>query len=686
MNFKKKLSVLSIASITSIAPIMITSCNERNSSNLDFTINFTNESRFNLGDPEKFVSDVTIDERWIKNQVIRNKNLLFNIEGNIEEDIFINALVVNNIQKDRINQEIRFELKFLFNNIALNKQITFTGFKKNTYTTYTINFKSGDTTINGGDFFSNLLPSEMKTLIKDEYNAYYVLELEKRINENIESSIEVTGDVDIHHLFDSGFLYIDMVSEINEEGGWLKILLTISQPTSSSTDSESISKEIVVNNFLTANQYITNKINYINTNSSSCYVGFYPNNEINENLVNEKLRLLFDINDNFNLNINNYQKNESNKSFSFSITLTLQSVVTITQTSQTVNIPYLIIDNLFEEVCKEIKVTPSTNPKYNYREITAKEFYNASINDSFFPRDYFEFNLDHIYKKFGSFAELADYSFVVKVQKGSFDFKNPRTLTILGSIVQYGTDNSRDITLVLNDFKEDNPLIGELDKQPSVNLTTPTGAASYKGKLEKFLLSDIKLTSRSQYSTYLKHLTWDMYNQDFMYLARFELYQMFSDNFSEINYYGTNENNGKSFTAVAEGIIKDNKTENNYYFQSAEPYTEKRSVAVNTGDKIKIEIAYTGTNYKPTCDLPDYNEKPTDPNYIWWWNFSNNCNKDLNDHTDPLYQDSLFINQYVNENSTIHLKISKNDQVIYEATPNKFKMWSFTLRKKFSNN
>ena len=54
-----------------------------------------------------------------------------------------------------------------------------------------------------------------------------------------------------------------------------------------------------------------------------------------------------------------------------------------------------------------------------------------------------------------------------------------------------------------------------------------------------------------------------MYKQDFMYLARFELYQMFSDNFSEINYYGTNENNGKSFTAVAEGIIKDNKTENN---------------------------------------------------------------------------------------------------------------------------
>ena len=57
------------------------------------------------------------------------------------------------------------------------------------------------------------------------------------------------------------------------------------------------------------------------------------------------------------------------------------------------------------------------------------------------------------------------------------------------------------------DIKEDNSLIGELDKQPSVNLTTPTGAASYKGKLEKFLLSDIKLTSRSQYSTYLKNLT-----------------------------------------------------------------------------------------------------------------------------------------------------------------------------------
>ena len=106
-----------------------------------------------------------------------------------------------------------------------------------------------------------------------------------------------------------------------------------------------------------------------------------------------------------------------------------------------------------------------------------------------------------------------------------------------------------------------------------------------------------------------------MYKQDLLYLARFELYQMFSDNFSEINYYGTNENNGKSFTAVAEGIIKDNKTENNYYFQSSESYTERRKVDVNTGDRIKIEITYSGTNYKPTCDLPDLNEKPEDPGY-----------------------------------------------------------------------
>lgn len=681
MNFKKKLSVLSIASIAGITPIMITSCNERNDANIGFTINFTNESTFKLGDPEKLVSDPTIDENWIKNQVIKNKNLLFNIEGNIKDDIFAQSLTISKIQKNTTNQEITFELNFSLDNIALTKQITFVGFKN----TYAINFKSNIPPING-DVFSELLPSEMKTLINEEGNGYYVLAFENLINENIESIIEVTGDVDIHHLFDLGLLYIDMVSEINEEGGWLKILLTISQPESSNTDSETISKEIVVNNFLTANQYITKKINNINNNFSSYYVGFYQNEEINENLVNEKLRTLFDINNNFNLIINNYQINESNKSFSFSITLTLQSVVSITQTSQNVNISYLIINNLFEEVCKEIKVIPSTNPKYNYKEITAKEFYNASISDSFFTRDYFEFNLDHIYKKFGSFAELADYSFVVKVQKGSFNFKSPRTLTILGSIRQYGTTNSRDITVEFNDFKEDNSLIGELDKQPSVNLTTPTGATPYKGQLEKFLLSDIKLTSRNQYSTNLNKLSWDMYKQDLMYLARFELYQMFSDNFSEINYYGTNENNGTSFTAVAEGIIKDNKTENNYYFQSSESYTEKSNVAVSTGDKIKIEITYTGTNYKPTYDAPDFNEKPEDPGYSWWWNFSNNCNKDLNNPKDPLYQDSLFNNQYVNENSSIRLKISKNNQVIYDKTPTKFKMWSFTLRNKFSNN
>lgn len=679
MNFKKKLSILSIASIAGITPIMITSCNERNSSNLGFTIDFTNESVFKLGDPEKLVSDSTIDESWIKNQVITNKNLLFNIEGNIEEDVFVNALVISNIQKNTTNEEITFELNFLFDNIALNKQITFIGFKN----TYTINFKSNIPIING-DVFSDLLPNEMQTFINDQYNEYYVLAFENLINENIENIIEVTGDVNIHRLFALGLLSINMVSEINEEEGYLKIVLTILQSTSSATNSKMISKEIVVDNFLTANQYITNKINNINTNSSSSYLGFYQNDEINENYVNEKLRTLFDINNNFNLIINNYQMDESNKSFSFSITLTLQSIVTITQTSQNVNISYLIIDNLFEEVCNEIKVIPSTNPRYNYKEITAKEFYYTSINNSYFTKDYFELNLDDIYKKFGSFAELADYHFVVRVQRDSFNFKNPRTVTILGSVGQYGTTNSKDIPFVFNDFKEDNSLIGELDTQPNVNLTTPADATPYKGELEKFLLSDIKLTSRTQYSIDLKNLSWDMYKQDFMYLARFELYQMFSDNFSEINYYGTNEIQEKSFTAVAEGIIKDSKTENSYYFQSIEPYT-KRNVEVNTGDKIKIEITYSGTNYKPTYVLPDFNAKPEDPGYPWWWNFSDNCNKDLDDLTDPLYQDSLFNNLYVNENSSIHLKISKNDQVIYEETPSKFKMWSFTLRNKFLN-
>ena len=91
-------------------------------------------------------------------------------------------------------------------------------------------------------------------------------------------------------------------------------------------------------------------------------------------------------------------------------------------------------------------------------------------------------------------------------------------------------------------------------------------------------------------------------------------------------------------------------------------------------------------NKQTTCQIDNhtgYKWKNTVYPLVFYILCRNHCNKDLNDHTDPLYQDSLFINQYVNQNSSIHLKISKNDQVIYEATPNKFKMWSFTLRKKF---
>lgn len=44
-----------------------------------------------------------------------------------------------------------------------------------------------------------------------------------------------------------------------------------------------------------------------------------------------------------------------------------------------------------------------------------------------------------------------------------------------------------------------------------------------------------------------------------MYQIRFYLYQMFGDNYSEINYYIKNEQNGTRFIAVGEGIIKENK-------------------------------------------------------------------------------------------------------------------------------
>ena len=106
-------------------------------------------------------------------------------------------------------------------------------------------------------------------------------------------------------------------------------------------------------------------------------------------------------------------------------------------------------------------------------------------------------------------------TYLNKIEKVLVDGPSKRNPNILSGYTETGKlvhfeGNANLVGKIVNvKIKESHlySLIGELDKQPSVNLTTPTGAASYKGKLEKFLLSDIKLTSRSQYSTYLKNLT-----------------------------------------------------------------------------------------------------------------------------------------------------------------------------------
>ncbi len=615
--------------------------------------------------------------------------MFFVFEGNIDNNIFNENLTISNIIKNENGKELTFKLNFLLKEKVLSKNITFTGFNTN----FKLSFKENIPNIQTTNF-TDILPNYIQTSINDEGSLYYYKLLQKDIQNHLSEIIDVKGNININDLFSLDLIAIDFISEIDDENGEIKIILTIVKSSNDSTDE--ISTQITLTNFMTASQYLEETINFINTDLHLYNLGFTQNELQDENVVTNKLRNLLDINQNVNLKLNEFNQDIADKKYSFSITLSFQNIPNINKSSNNIEMSYLFINNLFQEIVNDTIIVPVNNDEYNYKNITAKDFLRLYDENNFVTKNYFEINYLELQKKYGSFEEFYNYTFAIRVQKNSFDFKDPQKLTLEVMIDEYGTNNEEIKSFEFTDFKEDDSLVGELDKAEIINLSTPTNAIAYKGSLEKFLIKDIKLTTRPQYQEYVEKMTWDTYKQDLIYLSRFELYQMFSDNFSEINYYGLNEIQGKQFNAVAEGIIKESKNDINYYFQSFQTFEDKNIINVKTGDKIKIEIMYLGDDYKPVFDYIDAdNIKPGSNQYTWWWNFSNNCNSELNDIADPLYQSGLFSNNYIkrvaNEpQSLISVRMTKTDvdtkkeEIIFENTPFQFKMWSFTLKRRWT--
>ena len=103
--------------------------------------------------------------------------------------------------------------------------------------------------------------------------------------------------------------------------------------------------------------------------------------------------------------------------------------------------------------------------------------------------------------------------------------------------------------------------VGKLDTMASPNINLPEGAVSYKGRLE--IKPDFPpVIEHKKFKQMIDWMTWEDFVKEMLYQVRFILYQQYSDNFSEIDYYIYNEERERGVVVEAQGIIRDDVTIN----------------------------------------------------------------------------------------------------------------------------
>ncbi len=324
-------------------------------------------------------------------------------------------------------------------------------------------------------------------------------------------------------------------------------------------------------------------------------------------------------------------------------------------------------------------------PNYDHHTINVQKFLALPSNEQ---EQYFNWNYDDLKATFPNFDNHCLFTFNVK-DGFKFDQSRPTTIDFdVYLIVAQSLDNDlnpqnilaiKQKEISIDDFDMIfEPIVG-LDAAKEEKLITPSQATSYKGKLARFRFKDIKETTNNAYQDLIKNMTWDDFKKEMAYQVRFALYQMFSDNFSEINYYISNDIEHKQLTATAVGLIKESKNNVNYYFQYL-GNTKNQTTSVNKEDKIEISITYdvnNSNNWKPTYTddsglLPGLN--------LNFWNFKDNC-QNLNTPSDPYYLSPTFINLI---SGNIHLSIKSIATTItslYDDDVKQFAFWSFNWLK-----
>lgn len=126
----------------------------------------------------------------------------------------------------------------------------------------------------------------------------------------------------------------------------------------------------------------------------------------------------------------------------------------------------------------------------------------------------------------------------------------------------------------------------DLDTAPSVNLTTPAGYTSWKGKLKKVDL--VTPIGENAINDVFKKITFEDMEKEFVYHARFMMYQTFGDNFSEINYYSKATSTG--YECVCEGIVKETVTNARFFVQDVGT-SLKGTYSFQKGQKVKTILS-----------------------------------------------------------------------------------------------
>lgn len=319
---------------------------------------------------------------------------------------------------------------------------------------------------------------------------------------------------------------------------------------------------------------------------------------------------------NVNFTIEGFEKNSNNFNATFSKEIPIE-IYSLNDDQK---------NDLLERVVKKLEIK-ETNQKHD--QIKAKNFQRYDLNEI---KKYLMLNEEEINKVFWNEPGYDDVYKTFTIDQNPYDFKNPTYLNFKVETNFKGTSLNKVKTQKIDGFK--NVITQEkLDLNPIVKLPTPVGSVSYKGKLEKFYFDEFVTTNEVNYKDVLKKTTNEEIKLEMMYQIRFSLYQMFGDNFTEINYYISNEKNANgefSFVAVGEGIIDKEMKDRFYGFQNTigTPGFSAKS-DLNSGDKVKIELVFdtfrssNNTHIEPK---PTFLERGQwGFSYTWFWNYDNNC-------------------------------------------------------------